>query len=134
MSISQFVFLIAFIIFFSFGSFLFAVTKVIGGVSLCFSIMQLVIMYFTPVSYIFSQERIIIKYFFGREENTTWGRVYSVIQMHESLYEFVFLEYWQLYYFPEKPKKNGIHTYGGRIIKNKKTTELMKKYCPKKID
>lgn len=128
-------FLTAFIILFSVGLFLFCIDKAVGGIFLCVALMQLVIIYFEPVSYIFSQERIIIKYLFKREENTTWGRVFSVIQMHESPIDFVFLKYWQVHYFSENPEKKRISSnYGGRIIKNKKTTELMKKYCPKKID
>ena len=95
------------------------------------ALLQIFAIITTPVGYIFSQERVVIKYLFGLEESTTWGRVFSVTRWFEEPFKYFYLDVYKLTYRQEKKRYFFME---GIIVKNKKTTELMKKYCPKKID
>ncbi len=125
-------FFATFIICFPVGLFSFCFDKAIGGLILVIAIMSLAIMFMTPTSYIFSQERVVIKYFFGLEESIMWTSVLSVRKSLEVLTRlYITREYYDFCYLEERKK----HFFmNGEITKTKKTTELMKKYCPKKID
>ncbi len=125
-----FKFFVTFIICFPVGLFSFCFDKAIGGLILVIAIMSLVIMIMTPIRYIFSQERVVIKYFFGLEENIAWDKLLWIHTCYEP--KSIYLQVYELHYFHKEKKKR--FYMNGEISKNKKTTELMKKYCPKKFN
>ena len=125
-------FVCAFVFFFPMGLFSFRLDKVLGILFIAISIMSLAIIAMTPTSYVFSKEGVVIRYIFGLEENIMWTKVLSVMTELEISSRFYISRYeYELTYLEEKKK---CFFMQGRIAKNKKTTELMKKYCPKKID
>lgn len=88
---------------------------------------QIVFMLTTPKSYVFSEERLVINYFFGLKENIPWQNVRYVLKNHEKVTRYRYLGIFEVgYYFEEKRP----FYMRGRVSKNKKTKELMKKYCP----
>lgn len=127
-----FVFPVAFILFFSIGMLLLGFDKAFGALLIVIAIMALTIMVMTPVGYIFSEERLVIKYLFGFKEVIIWTNVLSVMTRFEtSKGIYITQKDYELYYRAE----NNRHFFmQGRVAKNKRTTELMEKYCPKRID
>lgn len=127
-----FVFPVAFILFFSIGMLLLGFDKAFGALLIVIAIMALTIMFMTPVGYIFSEERLVIKYLFGFKEVIIWTNVLSVMMRFEtSKGIYITQKDYELYYRAENKRHFFMQ---GRIAKNKRTTELMEKYCPKRID
>ena len=127
-------FFIAFLLFLPLGLFLLTVDKVVGSLFIVIAALSLILMLMNPICYVFSQKRIVIKYFFGLEESIVWTRVGGVINRLEVSKGFGFYttrKYYEICYQEENKKHFFME---GRIIKTKRTTELMKKYCPKRID
>lgn len=127
-----FVFPVAFLLFFSIGMLLLGFDKTLGILLIVIAIMALTIMVMTPVGYIFSEERLVIKYLFGFEEVIIWANVFSVMTRFEtSKGIYITQKDYELNYRAESKRHFFMQ---GRIAKNKRTTELMEKYCPKRID
>ncbi len=81
----------------------------------------------TPVSYVFSEEKLVINYFFGLKENIPWQNVRYVLKNHEKVTRYRYLGIFEVgYYFKEKRP----FYMRGRVSKNKKTKALLEKYCP----
>lgn len=125
-----FIFICAFVLFFSMGLLLFGFDKAIGGLFLATAIMALAVLIMTPTGYVFSKERVVIKYLFGFEENIAWDKLFWIHTGYEP--KSIYRQVYELHYFHKEKKKR--FYMNGEIIKNKKTTELMKKYCPKKFN
>ena len=125
-------FFVAFLLFLPLGLFSLTVDKVVGSLFIVIAALCLILILMNPICYIFSQERIVIKYFFGLEESIVWTRVGGVMKRLEvSKGFYTTRKYYEICYQEEKKKHFFME---GRIIKTKKTTELMKKYCPKRTD
>lgn len=93
--------------------------------------LQLVFIIITPRLYIFSRECLIIKYFFGFEENIPWQNVRAITQWYEEPGRFFFLSIYRIEYYSKEKQKFFMR---GEIAKNRKTKKLLEKYCPKKYD
>lgn len=127
-----FEFLFGIIIFLPLGIVTLAFDKGLGILFLVVAVIALVNLLMTPTSYVFSEERVVIKYFFGLQESINWKKLLSVragIRMMTRLY--ISHKYYDLNYIEDKKRKFFMQ---GEIERNKKTAALMEKYCPKKID
>lgn len=127
-----FEFLSGFIIFLTLGIVTLAFDRGVGILFLVIAVMALANLLMTPTIYVFSEEGVIIKYFFGLEENIRWEKLMSVragIRLMTRIY--ISHKYYDLHYIEDKKRTFFMQ---GEIERNKKTTALMEKYCPKKID
>lgn len=94
------------------------------------SLLQIAFILITPISYIFSEERLLIKYFFKHKENIPWQHVKAVVRNHEEAFRYTFLDTYKIYYYSKE--KHPFYMQGV-VSKNKKTTALLEKYCSKKL-
>lgn len=127
----RFGFIFAFLIFMLISLFFFA-THCIGIVITLFILgaLQIILFFISPKYYIFSKERLIIKYSFSLKENIPWQNVKSIVIERESPVKYFYLDSYEIYYFP----KVKCHFFmRGLVNKNKKTTALFEKYYSKKI-
>ena len=102
------------------------------GIALIFhALLQLVFIIITPRLYIFSRERLMIKYFFGFEENIPWQNVRAITQWYEEPGRFFYLSIYRIDYYSKEKQKFFMQ---GEVTKNRKTKKLFEKYCPKKYN
>lgn len=127
----RFGFIFAFLIFMIMSLFFFA-THCIGIVITLFILgaLQIILFFISPKYYIFSKERLIIKYSFSLKENIPWQNVKSIVIEMEKPVKYFYLDSYKIYYFP---KVKCPFFMRGLVNKNKKTTALFEKYYSKKI-
>ncbi len=101
----------------------------LGIASVFLAIFQILFILITPISYIFSEEKLIIQYIFGLEENIPWQNVRTITSHLEEAGRYYYLDSYKFYYYSEEKHPFYMH---GVVAKNKKTIYLMDKYCPKK--
>ncbi len=89
------------------------------------------VMFMTPKSYVFSEERLVINYFFGLKENIPWQNVRYALKTHENVTRYTYLDIYEVGYYSEEKR---LFYMRGRVSKNKKTKELMEKYCPVRFE
>lgn len=94
------------------------------------SLLQIAFILITPVFYIFSEEKLTIKYFFGREENIFRKNIRAVVKNYESAFRYTLLDTYKIYYYS---KEKTPFYMQGVVSKNKKTTALLEKYYSKKL-
>lgn len=124
-------FVICFFVMLIFSSFCYAIDeKGLAIVCLILSLFQIVFILITPIYYIFSKERLIIKYCFGPEESIPWEHVREVVKNHENAFKYTPLDTYKIYYYSKK--KHPFYMQGV-VCKNKATTILMEKYYSKKL-
>ncbi len=85
--------------------------------------------FMTPKSYVFSEERLVINYFFGFKENIPWQNVRYVLKSYEKVSRYRNLDIYEVGYYSEEKRPFFMR---GRVSKNKRTQALMEKYCPKR--
>lgn len=103
------------------------------GIAVCciiLAIIQLVFVLITPYSYVFSKECLVIKYPFGKCENIPWQDVRAVWPHSDYIFRFTSLGAYCFCYYSED--KHPFYMRGV-VSKNKKSTNLMKKYCTKNL-
>lgn len=105
--------------------------KGMGIALILLALLQLVFITITPRLYVFSKERLIIKYFFGFEENISWQKVRAITQWNEEPGRFFWLGIYRIDYYSKEKQKFFMR---GEVAKNRKTKKLFKKYCPQKYD
>lgn len=93
--------------------------------------LQIVLFFISPKYYIFSKDRLIIKYPFSLEENIPWQNVKSIINELETPVKYFYLDSYKIYYFSKIKKPFFMY---GLVNKNKKTTALLEKYYSKKFN
>lgn len=91
---------------------------------------QIVFMITTPKSYVFSEERLVINYFFGLKENIPWQNVRYVLNRYEEVARYRYLDIYEVGYYSKEKRPFFMR---GRVSKNKKTKALMEKYCPMRV-
>ncbi len=109
--------------------FFLAEEKGMGIFGIIFAIIGIALIFTAPISYIFSEEKLVINYFFGLKENIYWKyrpTVMSSYERHKSLW----LKTYQFYYYSEDKR---LFFMQGVVSKNKTTKRLMEKYCPKRV-
>ena len=89
----------------------------------------LALIFTTPVSYVFSEEKLVINYFFGLRENIYWKHRPTVISTYES-HKSLWLKSYEFYYYSECKRHFFMQ---GKVSKNRKTKALMEKYCPTRL-
>lgn len=121
--------ILAFLVILILSGFFFYVDCIpIGVVLVIVAALQILLFFTAPKYYVFSKDSLLIKYPFGLEENIQWQYVRSIINELEEPGRFFYLDSYKLYYYSkEKPP----FFMQGIVSKNKKTVQLMKKYCPK---
>ena len=123
-------FIFAFFVITIFSLVWFVVDEIGLGIACVFlAILQILFVLITPASYIFSEEKLIIRYIFGLEENIPWQNVRTITGHLEEVGRYYYLDSYKLYYYSEEKHPFYMH---GVVAKNKKTIYLMDKYCPKK--
>jgi hypothetical protein len=123
-------FIIAFFVAMIFSLVWFIIDEIgLGIASVFLAIFQILFILITPISYIFSEEKLIIRYIFGLEENIPWQNVRTITSHLEEAGRYYYLESYKFYYYSEEKHPFYMH---GVVAKNKKTIYLMDKYCPKK--
>lgn len=103
---------------------------VLAIVCIVLTLLQIIFILIVPVFYIFSEEKLTIKYFFGREENIFWKNIRAVVKNYESAFRYTFLGTYKIYYYS---KEKTPFYMQGVVSKNKKTTALLEKYYSKKL-
>ncbi len=83
----------------------------------------------SPVSYTFSEEKLVINYFFSLKENIYWKHRPNVISTYES-HRSLWLKTYEFYYYSEDKR---LFFMQGKVSENRKTKALMEKYCPMRI-
>ena len=124
-------FVFCFVIMLIFSLFWFLLDEIIL-VIICglISLLQIAFIIITPCCYIFSEERLIIKYCLGSEENIPWQHIRAIVKLHENAFKYTSIVTYKIYYY----SKEKLPFYmQGIISKNKMTTALMKKYCKKDL-
>lgn len=107
----------------------FVVDEIGLGIACVFlAILQIIFVLITPTSYIFSEEKLIIRYIFGLEENIPWQHVRAITSHLEKPGRYYYLDSYKFYYYSKEKLPFYMH---GVVAKNKKTIYLMDKYCPK---
>ncbi|MBQ7116665.1 MAG: DUF4304 domain-containing protein [Clostridia bacterium] len=84
----------------------------------------------SPVSYTFSEEKLVINYFFGLKENIYWKHRPNVISTYES-HRALWLKTYEFNYYSEDKR---LFFMQGKVSKNRKTKALMEKYCPMRAE
>ncbi len=114
------------------GSLLFLSGGVMGlGVFfIVLTVLFISVIFMTPKSYVFSEERLVINYFFGLKEDIFWQNVRYVLRTHENVTRYTYLDVYEVGYYSEEKRPFYMR---GRVSKNKKTKSLMEKYCPKRV-
>lgn len=105
--------------------FFFADETGIGVLFLVFSILSITFILTAPISYAFSDEKLVINYLFGLKENIYWKYRPTVMSSYVS-HKTMWLKTYQFYYYSEDERLFFMH---GVVSRNKKTKELMEKYC-----
>ncbi len=105
--------------------------KGMGIFFLVFAFLEIAGMLITPISYVFSEEKLVINYFFGLKENIYWRHLPHVITLHEEPTEFIWLKTYEFFYYSEDKR---LFFMRGVVSKNKKTKKLMEKYCPTRFE
>ncbi len=115
------------------GSLLFILggEKGVGIFFLVLTFLFIAVIFVTPKSYVFSEERLVIKYFFRQEENIPWQNVRYVLKSHEKVTRYSYLDVYEVGYYSEEKRPFYMR---GRVSKNKKTKALMEKYCPMRVE
>ena len=124
-------FVFCFVIMLIFSLFWFLLDEIIL-VIICglISLLQIAFIIITPCCYIFSEERLIIKYCLGSEENIPWQHIRAIVKLHENAFKYTSIVTYKIYYY----SKEKLPFYmQGIISKNKMTTAFMKKYCKKDL-
>lgn len=103
--------------------------KGLGIALFLLALLQIVFIFITPISYIFSEEKLIIKYLFNKEENISWQYVRAITGHHENAGKYLFLDAYQFFYYSKEKRPFYMQ---GVVAKNNTTEKLMDKYCPKK--
>ena len=104
--------------------------KGLGLFFLVLTFLFIAVIFMTPKSYVFSEERLVINYFFGLKENIFWQNVRYVLRTHENVTRYTYLDVYEVGYYSEEKR---IFFMRGRVSKNKRTQALMEKHCPKRI-
>lgn len=124
-------FIICFIIMLIFSSFWFALDETgLAIICILLSLLQIIFILITPFCYIFSEEHLIIKYFFGLEENIPWQYIRAITINRENAFKYTLLDTYKIYYYSKEKHRFFMQ---GVVCKNKTTEKFMKKYCPKKL-
>lgn len=105
--------------------------KGLGVFFLVLTFLFISVIFMTPKSYVFSEERLVINYFFGLKENIPWQNVRYVLKTHEEVTRYTYLGIFEVGYYSEE--KHPFYMRG-RVNKNKRTQELMEKYCPTRFE
>lgn len=96
------------------------------------AILQIGFLLIKPRCYVFSRERLVIKYFFGIEENIPWQDIRAIISnLEDPGGLFPILHSYRFIYYSEEKQKFFMQ---GDVSKNRKIKKLMQKYCPKKYN
>ena len=103
---------------------------VLAIVCIVLTLLQIIFILIAPVFYIFSEEKLTIKYFFGREENIFRKNIRAVVKNYESAFRYTLLDTYKIYYYS---KEKTPFYMQGVVSKNKKTTALLEKYYSKKL-
>lgn len=123
-------FIIAFFVITIFSLIWFIIDENGLGIACVFlAILQIVFIIITPLSYIFSEEKLIIRYLFGLEENIPWHHVRAITSHSEKAGRYLYLDSYKFYYYS---KEKQLFYMQGVVSKDKNTKKLMNKYCPKK--
>lgn len=85
----------------------------------------------SPVSYTFSEEKLVINYFFGKKENISWQNIRYTLKSYEKVSRYRYLDVYEIGYYSEEKRPFYMR---GRVSKNKRTKALMEKYCPKRVE
>lgn len=93
------------------------------------SLLQIAFILITPVFYIFSEEKLTIKYFFGREENIFWKNIRAVVKNYESAFRYTLLDTYKIYYYS---KEKTPFYMQGVVSKSKKNNSPFRKILLKK--
>lgn len=101
----------------------------LGIICIVTALIQIAFILITPICYIFSEESLIIQYWFGLEENIQWQYIRVITSHLEDAGRFIYLDSYKFYYYPEEKH---LFFMRGVVNKNRTTEQLMKKYCPKK--
>ena len=114
------------------GSLLFLLggEKGVGIFFLVLTFLFIAVIFVTPKSYVFSEERLVINYLFGLKENIPWQNVRYVLNSYEEVTRYRNLDVYEVGYYSEKKRPFYMR---GRVSKNKRTQALMEKYCPKRV-
>lgn len=119
-------FVFGFLLTFFFALFWFLIDmKPIGIICVVLSFLQIVMLLFTPKCYVFSDECLIIKYFFGLKEYIPWNSVRAITGELEEPAKYFFLESYRIFYYSQEKRCPFMQ---GIVSKNKATTFLLKKY------
>ena len=111
---------------------LFRADTVLGVLGIVLAVIQLVFILISPVCYVFTEDSLTIKYFFGVEEIIPWQKVSSIREHHNFHYKrYIFLKAYKIDYRSEV-KSHFIAD--GTVSKNKQITKLLKEYCPKRFE
>ena len=92
---------------------------------------QIAVLFITPRCYVFSREGLVIKYFFGLQENIVWHNVRAILPHSEKVFRYTVLDAYKFIYCSEE---KSLFFMQGIVSKNKRTKKLLQKYCPKKFD
>lgn len=93
---------------------------------------RLFLMLTSPRCYVFSEDRVVIKYFFGLEENVLWRNLKFVENERERfILRYYYINQYHLMYNTDQKLTFFMQ---GKVDKNKKTEQLMKEYCPCNFD
>lgn len=114
------------------GSLLFLLggEKGVGIFFLVLTFLFIAVIFVTPKSYVFSEERLVINYLFGLKENIPWQNVRYVLNSYEEVTRYRNLDVYEVGYYSENKRPFFMR---GRVSKNKRTQALMEKYCPKRV-
>ena len=97
-------------------------------------VIDLLLLLTSPRCYVFSEEKVEIKYFFGLKETIEWRNIRSVsISWSRGLGRYHIIDEYEFCYFAD-PNEKHLFFMKSKIHKTRKTENLMKKYCPKKVD
>ena len=93
------------------------------------ALLQIVFILIKPISYIFSEDKLIIRYLFNKEENIPWQHVRAITSDYETIDKYLYLYTYKFYYYSKDKRPFYMQ---GIVSKNSTTEKLMDKYCPKK--
>ena len=103
--------------------------KGLGVAIILLALLQIFFILITPISYIFSEDKLIIRYLFNKEENIPWQYVRAITHGHEMARKYLYLDTYEFFYYSKEKRPFYMQ---GVVSKNNTTEKLMDKYCPKK--
>ena len=110
----------------------FRVDNGLGVLCATLTVIQFFYIFISPIYYVFTDDSLTIKYFFGVEENIPWRKVNSIREHHSFHHKrYAFFKSYKIDYRSEEKQH---FLMDGTISKNKQITQLLKEYCPKKFE